>query len=654
MLIARQSTARTVTVGPILDADGVAVTGCVVGDLKLSKNGGAPAALNASATLTHRHTGFYSLALTASDFDTVGTGEVTIDDTVNAMPMKEFTVVEEAVYDALFAASALGYVANAPVNVAQWLGSAPATPTTAGVPEVDVTHWVGGAVEVPGTTGRPHVSVRTIEGTDATDYFNALIGTGSGFTAIPWNSAWDAEVQSEVQDAIEANSLDRLVKIAVDTDFATTVHVDSVVGQLAQTSDGGFSRATDSLEAVRDRGDAAWIAATGFSTHSAADVWAVATRTLTAGTNIVLAKGTGVTGFNDLTAAQVNAEVDTALTDIHLHYLLAADYDPAGKPGVATALLNELVESDAGVSRFTANALEQGPSGGGGVADWTADERTAIRAILGIPASGTTPDAPSAGALKVIDDFLDTEVAAILAAVDTEVGALTAELAKVPKSDGAATFNATAAAQFQSEAADALAAYDPPTKAEIDAAVAPLATTAGLATVAGYLDTEITAILSAVDTEVAAIKAKTDNLPASPAATGDVPSAAANAAAVWAAGVRTLTAFAFSVDTNANATELAIKARTDLIPADPADASDIAALIDAVPTAAENAAALLDAAAAAEGLTPRQALRLILAVLTGKSTNGGKTFRDLADTKDRVAATMNAFNERTAVTRDPT
>jgi len=39
----------------------------------------------------------------------------------------------------------------------------------------------------------------------------------------------------------------------------------------------------------------------------------VATRLLTAGTNIALAKGTGVTGFNDLSAAQVNAEVDTAL-----------------------------------------------------------------------------------------------------------------------------------------------------------------------------------------------------------------------------------------------------------------------------------------------------------------------------------------------------
>lgn len=49
------------------------------------------------------------------------------------------------------------------------------------------------------------------------------------------------------------------------------------------------------------------------SSHAAADVWSVATRVLTAGTNIVLAKGTGVTGLNDLSAAQVNDEVVDAL-----------------------------------------------------------------------------------------------------------------------------------------------------------------------------------------------------------------------------------------------------------------------------------------------------------------------------------------------------
>jgi hypothetical protein len=57
-----------------------------------------------------------------------------------------------------------------------------------------------------------------------------------------------------------------------------------------------------------------------------------------------------------------------------------------------TSKLNTAMELDGGVYRFTVNALEQAPAGGGGgVADWTADEKTAIRVILGIPATGTVP-----------------------------------------------------------------------------------------------------------------------------------------------------------------------------------------------------------------------------------------------------------------------
>ena len=81
----------------------------------------------------------------------------------------------------------------------------------------------------------------------------AALGTGTWATAIPWNTAWDAEVQSEVQDAIEVNNLDHLMKTAVDTNFATTVHLDSVIGHIADNGTAAtFSRATDSLEAIRD------------------------------------------------------------------------------------------------------------------------------------------------------------------------------------------------------------------------------------------------------------------------------------------------------------------------------------------------------------------------------------------------------------------
>ncbi len=57
-------------------------------------------------------------------------------------------------------------------------------------------------------------------------------------------------------------------------------------------------------------------------TATATAVWSVATRILTAGTNIVLAKGTGVTGFNDISATDVWAAGTRTLTSFGT---LAAD-----------------------------------------------------------------------------------------------------------------------------------------------------------------------------------------------------------------------------------------------------------------------------------------------------------------------------------------
>ncbi len=55
--------------------------------------------------------------------------------------------------------------------------------------------------------------------------------------------------------------------------------------------------------------------------------------------------------------------------------------------------------------KYTTDALSNGPGGGGGGGtDWTTDERTAIRSILGVPTSGTTPTDPSVGILDTIRD----------------------------------------------------------------------------------------------------------------------------------------------------------------------------------------------------------------------------------------------------------
>lgn len=72
-------------------------------------------------------------------------------------------------------------------------------------------------------------------------------GTINGFTV-----AAKAEIQTEAEDALVAHNLDHLVKSAVDTNFATTVHADSVIGHIADNG-AGFDRTTDSLEAIRDK-----------------------------------------------------------------------------------------------------------------------------------------------------------------------------------------------------------------------------------------------------------------------------------------------------------------------------------------------------------------------------------------------------------------
>jgi hypothetical protein len=70
--------------------------------------------------------------------------------------------------------------------------------------------------------------------------------------------------------------------------------------------------------------------------------------------------------------------------------------------------LDSMIESDgAGQFRFDTIALENAPSGGGGGGgggtDWTSNERTAIRSILGFNSSGTVVD-PSVGILDEIRD----------------------------------------------------------------------------------------------------------------------------------------------------------------------------------------------------------------------------------------------------------
>ena len=233
--------------------------------------------------------------------------------------------------------------------------------------------------------------------------------------------------------------------------------------------------------------------------------------------------------LNDLSTAQVNAEVDTALSDIHLDHLLAVDYNPASKPGVATALFNELIESDSGVSRYTANALEQAPSGGGGTSDWTADERTAIRSILGIPGSGTTPADPTTGILDTIRDAVGV-VDGVVDTILIDTNELQTDWANGGRLDNIldARSSQSSVNALPSSAAIADAVWDEAISGHLSAGTAgnalnaagssgdpwstPLPGAYGAGTAGKIIGDNINAPLNTIDTVVDSIKVKTDSL----------------------------------------------------------------------------------------------------------------------------------------------
>jgi hypothetical protein len=232
MQMLRLSTAsQVIQIGPFVDSiDGAtAETALSIAntDIKVRKAGGTTHTNKNSGGATHIASGYYHATLDATDSNTLGMLEVTVNMSGALPVVARFMVMAADAYDALFHASD----GRIRANVSQWLGSAP-------------NALASGRVD--GSVGAMAANVVTA-------------------TAIASNAITDAKIN----------------------DGALTN---------AKFADGALT--------------AAKFAAGAFDA-----VWSVATRILTAGTNIVLAKGTGLTGLNDLSAAQVNAEVDTALAD---------------------------------------------------------------------------------------------------------------------------------------------------------------------------------------------------------------------------------------------------------------------------------------------------------------------------------------------------
>ena len=111
----RQSTAQTIRFGPCLDmTNGVTEETALTlaqADMRLSRDGGAFAQKNAAGNATHDSDGWYSTTLNVTDTATVGELILNIHQPANMLPVwMRFYVIEEEVYDDMFAAGSVGYL----------------------------------------------------------------------------------------------------------------------------------------------------------------------------------------------------------------------------------------------------------------------------------------------------------------------------------------------------------------------------------------------------------------------------------------------------------------------------------------------------------------------------------------------------------------
>ncbi len=116
----------------------------------------AGAAFGAGPVLgTYDSDGYYPVTLTTTHTNTLGSLVIKVNDAATHLPVwHEFTVVSAAFFDWICGSTI------PPVNTTQWLGTACATPTVNGVPEVDITHIGGTAVTA--AAGIPEVKVASV------------------------------------------------------------------------------------------------------------------------------------------------------------------------------------------------------------------------------------------------------------------------------------------------------------------------------------------------------------------------------------------------------------------------------------------------------------------------------------------------------------
>jgi hypothetical protein len=331
MMYLRQSTAVDVPVGPFLDeTDGkTAETALTITqpDIRLKKNGGAWAQKSAAQTLTHEEAGWYEVSLSTTDTDTVGHLVLAVHES-GALPVwREFTVLEEAIYDALFAASANAFSGAAGSTTLTALAAGSVTAAVIATGAIDADAIADNAIDA-GAIAADAITAAKI----ATDAITAAkIATGA-ITAAKF-AAGAIDAAAIAADAIGAAEVSAAAVTKIQTGLSTHTAGDvwAVAGRTltafafevtvgANNDKTGYALSAAGVDAIWDEAQAGHATAGTFglfldaavssrSSHSAADVWAVASRTLTAfGFSVTVGTNNDKTGYA-LSSAGLDAVV---------------------------------------------------------------------------------------------------------------------------------------------------------------------------------------------------------------------------------------------------------------------------------------------------------------------------------------------------------
>ena len=387
MHLLKQSTAATVIVGPVLDSAGAAVTTAVVGDFRLAKEG--TSAVLSGATVTHDANGYYLIALTSTNTNTVGRLAIYSNNTAQSMGTTRFMVLLPSVYDALVT-NAVNATGGLPAATAQITALAGAISTYSGGAVASVTGNVGGNV-----AGSVNSVVTRV--TANTDQWNGVTVTGmplptSSYTAPPSAATNATAVRSEL--AVELARIDATVssRLAAVTYVAPdNATIGAIAINLGTVNDNVLSRlAANAYTApLSTAGTAAavWNALlTSYTTAGSFGARVLRTDSASAGNGLkVTGAGHGAADIHELqpavitsaafasdwlTAAGIAAD---AVTEIQSGLATASalatltgyvDTEVAAIKVVTDRISTGLVQ-DGAVWQFTANMLELSPGGGG-------------------------------------------------------------------------------------------------------------------------------------------------------------------------------------------------------------------------------------------------------------------------------------------------